>query len=54
VCAIYPPTTTPAVCALNVPDDGCGCRAGGTRPAAGSALLLALGALVGARRRRSS
>ena len=51
VCAIYPPTATPAVCAVNVPEDGCGCHTGGTRPAVASTLLLALGALVAARRR---
>jgi MYXO-CTERM domain-containing protein len=53
VCAIYPPTTTPALCAANAPDDGCGCHAGGPRPAAASALLLALAALARKRRRRS-
>jgi MYXO-CTERM domain-containing protein len=52
VCAIYPPTSTPAVCQFNLPDDGCGCRAGGQRPAATGALFLALGSLVAARRRR--
>jgi len=52
VCTIYPPITTTAVCAVNLPDDGCGCRTGGTRPAAGSALLLALCALATTRRRR--
>jgi len=54
VCAIYPPTSTPAACEANLPDDGCGCRAAGGRPAAGGALLLALGCLAGARRRRST
>jgi MYXO-CTERM domain-containing protein len=52
-CAIYPPTTMPALCAANAPDDGCGCRAGGGQPAAASTLLLALGALTMARRRRA-
>jgi MYXO-CTERM domain-containing protein len=52
VCAIYPPTATPATCKVNLPNDGCGCRAGGGGPAATSALLLALGSLAVARRRR--
>jgi MYXO-CTERM domain-containing protein len=52
LCAIYPASATPAVCAVNVPDDGCGCRTGGTRPGAAGALLLALGALATARRQR--
>jgi len=53
VCAIYPPTATPAVCEANLPDDGCGCHAGGGRPATAGALLLALGYLAAARRRRT-
>jgi hypothetical protein len=52
VCAIYPPTSTPALCEANLPADGCGCHAGGGRPAATSALLLALGCLAGASRQR--
>ena len=53
VCAIYPPTTAPAVCAANLPDDGCGCGAAGGRPSSASALWLPLGALAASRRRRS-
>ena len=53
VCALYPPAAAPPVCAANLPDDGCGCRAGGPRPAAAGALLLALAALTTARRRRN-
>ena len=51
VCAIYPPDAPPATCAANLPDDGCGCRTGGTGAGTGAA-LLAVAALVTSRRRR--
>lgn len=51
VCAIYPPNAPATTCAANLPDDGCGCRTGGDGAGTGAA-LLALAALVTARRRR--
>ena len=45
VCAIYPEADSPRVCALDLPDDGCGCAAGGVRGGA-FALALAMLALV--------
>jgi hypothetical protein len=47
ICAIYPATADPHQCALDLPDDGCGCAASPTRlPSAlvlcGAALLLGL------------
>lgn len=51
VCTIYPPGAAVPVCAANLPDDGCGCRAGGPG-AAGLSGLLALAGLLAARRRR--
>jgi MYXO-CTERM domain-containing protein len=29
VCAIYPEADDPRICALDLPDDGCGCAVGG-------------------------
>jgi MYXO-CTERM domain-containing protein len=56
VCAIYPEADDPRICALDLPDDGCGCAAGGRDaggPAAGAlAFVLALGALRVSRRAR--
>ncbi len=53
ICDIYPAARDPHVCALNLPDDGCGCATDGY-PRRGAALsLLALGiAVAHARRRR--
>lgn len=53
ICAIYPATQDPHVCAPNLPDDGCGCAAGGTRGADGVALTaLVLSVAVTRRKRR--
>jgi MYXO-CTERM domain-containing protein len=53
VCDIYPAAKDPHTCALNLPDDGCGCATGGARDARGTVLsLLALGLTVIHCRRR--
>ncbi len=51
VCAIYPPNAPVRACAANLPDDGCGCRAGG-RGAGALGALFVLAALGRVRRRR--
>jgi MYXO-CTERM domain-containing protein len=51
VCAIYPASGDPHACTLDMPDDGCGCRAGGRASGAGLALLSLLTIVVGRRRR---
>ncbi|HXU03909.1 MAG TPA: MYXO-CTERM sorting domain-containing protein [Polyangia bacterium] len=52
VCDIYPATSDLHECTLDMPDDGCGCNAGGAAPAAGLALLSLLAAAVVLGRRR--
>lgn len=53
VCDLYPAARDPHLCALNLPDDGCGCATGGHEPAGAALSLLALGiAVAHARRRR--
>ena len=61
VCEIYPPTTAPPVCALDTPNDGCGCAAaagdGQTDGQAAGVLALlaiALGAIRMRRARRAA
>jgi MYXO-CTERM domain-containing protein len=54
VCDLYPAAQDPHACTLNLPDDGCGCAAGGAPLAPGATLsLLALAFAALARRRRS-
>lgn len=55
VCAIYPQSGDPKSCVLDMPDDGCGCRAaGGTSGGAGLTLLTLFAlAIAGGRRRRA-
>jgi MYXO-CTERM domain-containing protein len=54
VCGLYPAAQDPHACTLNLPDDGCGCAAGGSPLTPGATLsLLALAfAATHARRRR--
>jgi hypothetical protein len=53
ICAIYPPAQDPHSCALNLPDDGCGCASGGARGVGGAGVtLLVLGLFSSARRPR--
>jgi hypothetical protein len=40
VCAIYPAAGDPHVCALDLPEDGCGCAASGARPDRSALVLL--------------
>jgi MYXO-CTERM domain-containing protein len=51
ICDIYPPAQDPHACALNLPDDGCGCAAAGTHGPPLSLLAL-VAAVAYARRRR--
>jgi hypothetical protein len=53
VCTIYPASQDPHACSYDMPDDGCGCRAGaGIAPAGASLALLSLLAIaIGGRRR---
>jgi hypothetical protein len=53
VCTINSPGTAPRACALDVPDDGCGCAAAPRRPHAGAGMgaLAALAAVALARAR---
>jgi len=53
VCEVYPPATAPPVCALDTPNDGCGCAAAASDgEPAGVLALLAL-ALYAIRMRRA-
>ena len=51
ICAVYPPENDPKLCALDLPDDGCGCATADSA-ARGAAVALVTLALVTARGRR--
>ena len=47
VCEIYPADNDPHTCTLDLPDDGCGCAAGGPGARGGAALLAILTLALG-------
>ena len=51
VCGLFPPGQSPATCSANLPDDGCGCTAGGFGGDRAVAPPLVLAALLLRRRR---
>ncbi len=51
ICAIYPASENPRTCALDLPDDGCGCALGAA-PGGGAGLALAVLVFIGRRRAR--
>ena len=54
LCAIYAAARDPKTCSLDLPDDGCGCTAGGSGPRrAGAGAVLFVGAWASVARRRS-
>jgi MYXO-CTERM domain-containing protein len=55
VCSIYPASGDPQSCALDAPDDGCGCATASSRGRDGGplALVVAIAAALALRRRRA-
>jgi hypothetical protein len=52
ICAIYPAAQDPHACTIALPDDGCGCSAGGAQGARGAGIASLAFVLVAACRRR--
>jgi len=53
VCAIYPASGDPHACALDMPDDGCGCSTGGATSGVALVLLSLFAIVIGRRRGRA-